>query len=283
MALVQTSASTSSMAINDTTREAAEQQFLALGTGEYAAPSGITNAFQQLSNATLQAIGAQAVLDAGLVNQSHVEFLYESVFYPSSPAILPASGASAASGTESPATLYYTPQSNLSYISLTASTLVALSRGSFTLKSNSMSDAPNIDPKYYSNATDRAVAINAFHDLRKLLAHPALAQFKVGPNNGEVQPGFTNVPANASDDVIFEYIKANTVPNWHASGTCQMLPQESGGVVDPRLRVYGVQNLRVADVSVFPRLPDVNLQGPVYMVAERAAAIIREDYGLSTC
>ncbi|KIW72478.1 hypothetical protein, variant [Phialophora macrospora] len=284
MALVQQSASTSSMAINDSTLAAAEQQFLTDGTGPYSAPSGITNAFQQLSNATLQAIGAHAVLDAGLVNQSHVEFLYESVFYPSGVAALPPGSDSGSSISTSPgsANAYYIPQSNLSYISLTASPLVALSRGSVTLKSSSMFDAPNIDPNYYANTTDRAVAINAFHDLRKLLAHPAIAQYTVGPNNGEVQPGFAHVPANASDDVIFDYIKANTIPNWHASGTCQMLPEADGGVVDARLRVYGVQNLRVADVSIIPRLPDVNLQGPVFMIAEKAALLIKEDYGL-TC
>jgi choline dehydrogenase-like flavoprotein len=283
MALVQQSASTSSMAINDTTLAAAEQQFLTDGTGPYSAPSGITNAFQQLTNATLRAIGAQAVLDAGLVNQSHVEFLYESVFYPSGVAALPrGSGSGISTSPGSANAYYYIPQSNLSYISLTASPLVALSRGSVTLKSSSMFDAPNIDPNYYGNTTDRAVAVNAFHDLRKLLAHPAIAQYTVGPNNGEVQPGFAHVPANATDDVIFEYIKANTIPNWHASGTCQMLPEADGGVVDARLRVYGVQNLRVADVSIIPRLPDVNLQGPVFMIAEKAAALIKEDYGL-TC
>ncbi|KIX93843.1 uncharacterized protein Z520_10468 [Fonsecaea multimorphosa CBS 102226] len=276
MALVQQTASTSFMAVNDTTLEAAEQQFLDSLTGPYTAPSGITNAFQQLSNATLQAIGAQAVLDAGLVNQSHVEFLYESLFYPSGPAFLPGAS-STGNGLSS---LYYVPQSNLSYISLTASPLVALSRGSVTLKSASMFDAPNIDPNYYSNATDRAVAINAFKDLRTLLAHPAIAQFTTGPNNGEVQPGFANVPANASDDTIFDYIKANTIPNWHASGSCQMLPEAAGGVVDARLRVYGVQNLRVCDVSIIPRLPDVNLQGPVYMIAEKSAQVIKEDYNL---
>lgn len=284
MALVEQQASTSSMAVNDTTLAAAQQQFLTDMSGPYSAPSGITNAFQHLSNATLRAIGAQAVLDAGLFNQSHVEFLYESQFYPSGLATLPSSGGTSSTGSGPSSNVYYTPQSNLSYISLTASPLVALSRGNVTLKSSSMFDAPNIDPNYYANATDRAIAVNAFRDLRRLLAHPALAQFTTGPNNGEVQPGLTHVPANASDDTIFEYIRTNTIPNWHASGTCQMRPESAGGVVDPRLRVYGVQNLRVADVSVFPELPDVNLVGPVYMVAEKAAVILKEDYGLNqTC
>ena len=61
-----------------------------------------------------------------------------------------------------------------------------------------------------------------------------------------------------------------------------MMPLNKKGVVDPRLRVYGVGNLRVADVSIVPVLPDVNLQGPVYMIAEKAAVLIKEDWGLSS-
>jgi choline dehydrogenase len=275
MAQVQESASVTQMFRNASTLAAAEEQFLIDGTGPYSAPSGITNCFQHLEEDTLRAIGAGAVVDAGLANQSHVEFLYESSFYPGGLVPLPGQ----------PGEFYYTPQANLSYISITCSPLMAQSRGNVTLRSSSMFDAPNINPNYYSNETDRAVAINCFKDLRKMFAVPAVSALTVGPNNGEVQPGFQNVPANASDDVIFEYIKRSTIPNWHASATCQMAPQQAGGVVDPRLRVYGVQGLRIADVSVLPsfRIPDVNLVGPVYMIAERAAAIIKEDYGLTTC
>lgn len=87
------------------------------------------------------------------------------------------------------------------------------------------------------------------------------------------------------------------IPNWHASSTVRMLPKDKGGVVDYRLRVYvendcasywkytdnprcryGTKGLRVCDVSTFGRLPDVNLVGPVYAVAERGAEIIREEY-----
>ena len=59
-----------------------------------------------------------------------------------------------------------------------------------------------------------------------------------------------------------------------------MLPEKDGGVVDPRLRVYGVKNLRVCDVSIIPSpaLPDVNIVGPVYMIGEKGAQLIREDY-----
>ena len=148
MAVVQDSASTTSMAKNDTTLAAAQLQFLTDGTGPFSAPSGITNAFQKLSNATLKKIGAQAVLDAGLFNQSHVEFLYESQFYPSGlGALASTGGGSSGTGTTG---VYYTPLSNLSYISLTASPLVALSRGNLSIRSSGINDAPIINPNYVS-------------------------------------------------------------------------------------------------------------------------------------
>jgi choline dehydrogenase-like flavoprotein len=127
--------------------------------------------------------------------------------------------------------------------------------------------------KYYSDPTDRKIAINAFRDLRKILAHPELAKFTVGPNNGEVSPGAS--VTDDDDDVIFEYVKANTIPNWHASGTNVMLPFENGGVVDSRLKVYSINVLRVADCSIIPVLPDVNIQGPVFMIGEKGTQMIR--------
>jgi choline dehydrogenase-like flavoprotein len=58
-----------------------------------------------------------------------------------------------------------------------------------------------------------------------------------------------------------------------------MLPRERGGVVDEKLKVHGVQGLRVVDASVFPVIPDAHTVAPTYMVAEMAAVIIKDDYG----
>lgn len=258
----------------------AQAQFFNNLTGPYTAPSGITNGFQKLTEDQLKSIGAEDVIDAGLQNQSHVEYLFESIFYPGGP------------------TPYYIPTDDESYISLTASSLVALSRGNITIKSTSILDPPDINPnvsinllkyfhhmsdkankmeKYYEHPADRNIAIESFRYLRKILAHPELSRFTSGPNHGEVSPG-----AEVSDDdpdAIFDYIKANTIPNWHASGTNQMLPFDQGGVVDSRLRVYNVSSLRVIDCSVIPHLPDVNIQAPVFMIGEKGAEMIREDWG----
>jgi hypothetical protein len=61
------------------------QEFYTNGSGPYTAPSGITNGFQQLTAARLNEIGAEAVVQAGVVNQSHIEYLFKPLFYPSAP------------------------------------------------------------------------------------------------------------------------------------------------------------------------------------------------------
>ncbi|KAF8849567.1 hypothetical protein BDZ45DRAFT_752632 [Acephala macrosclerotiorum] len=80
-------------------------------------------------------------------------------------------------------------------------------------------------------------------------------------------------------DAIFKYVKANTIPNWHASGINVMRPFEDGGVVDPRLRAYRVNRLRVVNNSIILALPGVHIQGPVFMIGEKGAQMIREDWG----
>lgn len=67
---------------------------------------------------------------------------------------------------------------------------------------------------------------------------------------------------------------------WHVCGSCAMLPKEKGGVVDTRLGVYGVENLRVVDASAIPLISTASLQTTVYAFAERAADIIKEIHGL---
>ncbi|KAF9884896.1 hypothetical protein FE257_000963 [Aspergillus nanangensis] len=240
--------------------QACEEEYLTKRSGVYTGIGGATNTFQQYSDERLRSIKADAVIDAGYDNRATVEFLFEAMFYP----VIP--------------TKAHTPAPDGAYFSITASSMVPLSEGSVTIRSGNMADLPIIDPNYYAHSTDRIMSINAFRDARKILASPALAPFTVGPNHGELSPG----PAVASDDddAIFEYIKSGTFSNLHASGTCAMLPKDKGGVVDPQLRVYGVDGLRVADVSILPTLPDTHLQGPAYMIGGRVASFLQEEYGV---
>ncbi|KAL2873675.1 hypothetical protein SGCOL_011158 [Colletotrichum sp. CLE4] len=177
-ATVVPEASTHYLMFNTTNVQASQDEYYSSGKGVYTAPEGITNGFQELSGEQLESIGAGAVVEAGLTNRSTVEFLFESFFYPNSPGPT------------------YDPSAD----------------------GSGMSDAPIINPNYYSHPADRAIAVNAFRDARKILAHPAFANMTNGPDHGEVAPGVSNI-ASDDDEAIFQYIQATTVPNWHASGT----------------------------------------------------------------
>ncbi|KAK2133340.1 glucose-methanol-choline oxidoreductase [Fusarium oxysporum II5] len=260
-ATVVPEASTHQLMFNSTAVEASQEEYYTTGKGVNTAPGGVTNGFQELSGKKLQKICAEAVIDAGLANRSTVELLLESFFHPNSPGPT------------------YEPSSDQSYISISVSSMVALSKGNITLQSSGMSDTPIINPNYYTHPADRAIAINAFRDARKILDHSAFANLTVGPNHGEAAPGSINI-ASDDDEAIFDYTKVTTVPNWHASGTNRMLPLEDGGVVDSRLRVYGVQGLRVIDSSIMPTVLDVNIAGPVYVLGEHGATMIKKDRGI---
>jgi choline dehydrogenase-like flavoprotein len=102
---------------------------------------------------------------------------------------------------------------------------------------------------------------------RKVASQPALKPFIVG----ELQPG----PQVASDEDLLQDIIDRGLTAYHAAGTCRM-GSDSGSVVDPRLRVRGVDGLRVCDTSIFPELPASNTNAPAMAAGWRAAQIIRD-------
>ena len=128
MARAQPEAVTSEMSASYANLRAAQEEYYSNLTGPYTAPSGITNGFQKLSEEELERIGAGEIVSRGLVDQAHIEYLYESIWYPGGP------------------TPYYTPRADESYLSLTASSMVALSRGNITLRGSGMSVAPVVNP-----------------------------------------------------------------------------------------------------------------------------------------
>jgi len=103
---------------------------------------------------------------------------------------------------------------------------------------------------------------------RRIAAQPALRPF-VGE---EVIPG----PECQSDDEMIEEIRVRGVSNLHPVGTCRM-GREVDAVVDPRLRVYGIERLRVADASIMPQVPGGNTNAPSIMIGEKCAAMVLED------
>ncbi|KAK3629309.1 hypothetical protein LTR56_013032 [Elasticomyces elasticus] len=241
--------------------QAAQQEYSVNRSGPLTTPIGPTYGFRQLSTEELHSLGAAEAL-ANQTAQAQIEYLWEDVYYPAVPSMgLP----------------QYPNWKNESFISVTAALLSPVSRGNVTLQTNSIQDAPAININYLESTVDQQIALFMFRSLRTVLSQPALSQYTVGPDHGEVVPG-----VDVEDDAtILEYIKSTLQPVWHAAGTCRMLPRNEGGVVDERLRVHGVDGLRVIDASIFPVIPDNHIQGPVYMVAEKAADMIKEDYNLN--
>jgi len=89
----------------------------------------------------------------------------------------------------------------------------------------------------------------------------------------EIYPGIDK----QSDDELSRFIADNAWTVFHPCGTCRMGTSSHDSVVDSRLKVHGVQGLRVADASVFPSIPTGNTNGPAIMVGEKASELILQD------
>ncbi|MFZ1909573.1 MAG: GMC family oxidoreductase N-terminal domain-containing protein [Burkholderiales bacterium] len=139
------------------------------------------------------------------------------------------------------------------------------SRGTLRLASRDARDAPLIDPRFLAEPEDLAALVRGFKLVRSILDAPALAAFaSTELYTAKVQ----------SDADIERAIRARTDTVYHPAGTCRM-GSDAGAVLDPELRVRGVEGLRVADCSVMPSLIGGNTNAPAIMIGERAAEFIR--------
>ncbi|WP_217922028.1 GMC family oxidoreductase [Miltoncostaea oceani] len=128
--------------------------------------------------------------------------------------------------------------------------------------------APAIRPRFLSDPEDRARLVAGMRRARSLVARPALAPFIAR----EMNPG----PLAGDDDALLRWARATGQTLYHPCGTCRMGTGDDA-VVDPRLRVRGIDGLWVADASVMPSITSGNIHAPVLMIAERAAAMIAAD------
>lgn len=142
------------------------------------------------------------------------------------------------------------------------------SRGSVFVSSNSSFGPANINSQYLTNPIDRAVLVAGFKHARALRATAALSALAMV----EVFPGEATVN---TDEQIVAFINANIDSIAHHAGTASMLPFDLGGVVNSKLQVYGIQNLRVVDASIIPMIPAAHIQASVYAIAEKAADLIK--------
>jgi choline dehydrogenase len=142
------------------------------------------------------------------------------------------------------------------------------SRGHLRIKSPDPRAAPEIRLNYLSTSEDRAVAATGMRFTRRIMAAPALARY----SPAEWRPG----PAAESDAALVKAAGDLGTTIFHPVGTCRMGP-ESSDVVDDRLRVHGIERLRVIDASIMPRITSGNTNAPTYMIAERGAQFLLED------
>ena len=139
------------------------------------------------------------------------------------------------------------------------------SRGRIALSSPDPREAPIIDPNILGEPEDIEPLVRGLRLARRILAAPAFAPYK----GTEFLPG----PKVESDEALKDYLRATTATVFHPAGSCRM-GVDDAAVVTPELKVRGVDGLRVADASIFPRLMGGNTNAPVVMVAEKAADMI---------
>lgn len=142
------------------------------------------------------------------------------------------------------------------------------SRGTVTIASPDGAAPPAIRPNYLDTETDRRTMIDGIKLARRIAAQPPFASHIVE----EHTPG----PEVTSDDDILAYIRDTGGTIFHPVGTCKM-GQDDAAVVDERLRVRGVESLRVADCAIMPTVTSGNTNAPAIMIGEKAAAMIKQD------
>jgi choline dehydrogenase-like flavoprotein len=145
-------------------------------------------------------------------------------------------------------------------------------RGSVRLASNEPEARPLVDPGFLACEADVASHERGLELVREIGRAPALREW----DPIELYP---SAGIRSRDDVR-EYIRENATTYQHVVGTCKMGVDELA-VVDPELRVYGVERLRVADASVMPAVPSGNTHAPTTMIAERASDLVRAALGAS--
>ena len=139
------------------------------------------------------------------------------------------------------------------------------SRGSVRLQSKDPLAAPLIDPAFLAEEEDLEAMVKGFRLTQKLMQAPSLRMWA----DKDLRT------ANAtSDDAIRALLRAHTDTVYHPVGTCRM-GRDATAVVDPQLRVHGIQGLRIADASVMPTLIGGNTNAPTMMIGEKLADLLK--------
>ncbi len=144
--------------------------------------------------------------------------------------------------------------------------LAPTSRGAVTLRSARPDTAPRIVHNYLTTRQDRDSLLAGIRIALEIAAQPALADLVTGP--------FGDTPTGGLDADLLAWARRSGQTLYHPTSTCAI-----GAVVDPELRVFDVEGLRVVDASVFPTVPRGNTNAPTIMAAEKAADLVKASGG----
>ncbi len=140
------------------------------------------------------------------------------------------------------------------------------SRGHISLNSNNPFDAPQINPNYFSDETDLETLVAGVKWAKQIANAAAFVPYR-GPEM------FASSQAQSDDD-IRQFVRETAETVYHPVGTCKM-GVDPMAVVDPQLRVHGIDGLRVVDASIMPKIIGGNTNAPTVMIAEKAADLIK--------
>jgi choline dehydrogenase len=140
------------------------------------------------------------------------------------------------------------------------------SLGSIHIRSANPKDQPAIRFNFLADPIDQRAMVDGFRMMRKIVDAAPMDPYR----DAEYSPG----PSVGSDDEILTWIRNNSQTAYHPIGTCRMGPGPNA-VVDDKLKVHGLEGLRIADASIFPTMPSGNTNAPSIMVGEKAADLLR--------
>lgn len=165
------------------------------------------------------------------------------------------------------------PHDSLNYSTLLVFYYNAQSRGEVTLQSADHSVPLRFDPRFLGTPFDRRLAIESLRDAFRFAKHEYYTKDNVATISG---------PSGDSDEELLAYWKQTLSSSWHMTGTVKMgKPGDADAVVDKDFRVMGIENLRVADMSVVPVLVNGHTQAAAYVTGLTCADKLIEEYELA--